>query len=196
MTPNPTKDKERISELRNDSAKFVARRLFNQVDFLEDEKLEYLQLFQKNRKTYRPIRNQMSIPGISLIRANIITAIVCQPARFFNKHHYWGYCMLVKHIQESGGRIYGNKRFFGRRELREVYMGAAESAMRTDTMLRNFYDSLRARGTSHRDAKVALARKIAAISLSCLKNNSTYNDNYKEYLAERKQLRKALNKVH
>ena len=194
--PHFYRNKDRISELNNDSAKFVAQRLFSQVDHLENEKLEYLQLFHKNRKMYRPIRNQMSIPGISLIRANIITAIVCQPARFINKHRYWGYCMLVRHIQKSNGRIYGNKRFFGRRELREVYMGAAESAMRTDTTLRDFYDALRAKGTSHKDAKVALARKIAAISLSCLKNNSTYNDNYKEYLAERKRLRKTLNQAH
>ena len=75
-------------------------------------------------------------------------------------------------------------------------MGAAENAMRTDTALRDFYDTLRAKGISHKDAKVALARKIAAISLSCFKNNSIYNDNHKEYLAERKRLRKMLNKVH
>ncbi|MBK8201533.1 MAG: transposase [Bdellovibrionales bacterium] len=53
----------------------------------------------------------MTIPGISIIRANIIAAIVCQPARFENKHKFWGYCMLVRHIQISGGKIYGNKRF-------------------------------------------------------------------------------------
>src|SRR5580698_9361751 len=48
------------------------------------------------------------------------------------KHKFWGYCMLVRHIQESGGRIYGNKRFFGRRELRNVFLGAAENVMRLD----------------------------------------------------------------
>ena len=187
------KDKDRILQLRNDSAQFVARSLFSQMDFLESEKVKFIDLFHKNKKMYRPIRNQMTIPGISLIRANIITAIVCQPARFMNKHHYWGYCMLVRHIQQSAGRTYGNKRFFGRRELRDIYMGAAEAAMRTETNLRDFYEILRAKGTTHQDAKIALARRIAAISLSCLKNNSIYNDNHKEYLAERRRLRKMLN---
>jgi len=131
----------------------------------------------------------MTIPGISLIRANIMTAIICQPARFKNKHHFWGYCMLVRHIQVSGGRIYGNRRVHGRRELRDIFIGASENAMRTETRLRDYYDALRARGINHKDAKVALARKIAALSLSLLKNNDTYNDNYEEYLKERKKLR-------
>jgi len=81
--------------------------------------------------------------------------------------------MLVRHIQKSGGRIYGNKRFFGRRELRNVFIGAAESALRTETTLRDHYEALRAKGTKHKEAKLSLARQIASISLCILKNNST-----------------------
>lgn len=79
------KNKGRVSELQNPSAKFVAQNLFRQIDFLETEKERYKQLFNENRKKYRPIRNLMTVPGISLIRANIICSIVCQPARFENK---------------------------------------------------------------------------------------------------------------
>lgn len=183
------KNKERVKEFKNDSARFVSENLFHQIEFLETEKIKYLEWFKNNQKKYRPIRNLMTIPGISLIRANIITAIVCQPARFKNKHNFWGYCMLVRHIQESGGKIYGNKRVHGRRELRDIFIGGAESAMRSDSTLRDYYEALRAKGTSHKDAKVAVARKIASLSLSLLKNNETYNDNYEEYLKERKRLR-------
>ncbi len=183
------KNKERVQELSHDSAKFVAENLFRQIDFLELEKIKYLDWFTKNKTKYRPIRNLMSIPGISLIRANIITAIVCQPARFKTKHHFWGYCMLVRHIQISAGKIYGNKRVHGRRELRDIFIGAAENAMRSDSNLRDYYDALRAKGTNHKDAKVALARKLAGITLSLLKNNDTFNNDYQEDLAERKKLR-------
>jgi transposase len=183
------KNKERVSEISNDHAKFVATQLFAQIDYLENEKLKYKDLFNLNRKKYRPIRNLMTIPGISLVRANIIAAIVCQPARFKEKHKFWGYCMLVRHIQISGGKIYGNKRVHGRRELRDVFIGAAESALRSDSTLRDYYDALRAKGTKHKDAKVSLARKLAAISLNLLKNNEIYIDDYEEYLKERKRLR-------
>ena len=184
------KNKNKARELGNPSAKFVAENLFNQIEFLEAEKLKFRKLFENNRKKYRPIRNLMTIPGISLIRANIIAAIVCQPARFENKHRFWGYCMLVRHIQKSGGRIYGNKRFYGRRELRNVFIGAAESAIRTQTSLRDRYEALKAKGVKHKEAKLNVARQIASISLCLLKNNDKYNDNYLEYLKERKELRR------
>lgn len=182
-------NQKRADELKNPSAKFVAENLFNQIEFLEEEKLKFRKLFEKNRRQYKPIRNLMTIPGISLIRANIISALVCQPNRFENKHKFWGYCMLVRHIQQSGGRIYGNKRVFGRRELRNVFVGAAETAIRTETRLRDHYDALRAKGVKHKEAKLSLARSIASISLCLLKNNDAYNDNYDEYLKERKRLR-------
>ena len=175
--------------MKNESAKFVAKQLFEQIEFLELEKQKFRDRFKSNQKKYRPIRNLMTIPGIDLIRSNVIAALVCQPDRFKTKHQFWGYCMLVRHIQKSGGRIYGNKRIFGRRELRDVFIGAAESALRTKTSLRDHYEILRARGVSHKDAKVSTARKIAALTLSCLKNNDTYNDNYQEYLRDRKNLR-------
>ena len=153
-----------MKELKNPSAKFVSENLFRQIEFLENEKEKYKELFERNRKQYRPIRNLMTIPGISIIRANIICAFVCQPARFENKHKFWGYCMLVRHIQVSGGRIYGNKRFFGRRELRNVFIGAAESGIRTESQLRDRYEALRAKGgIEHKEAKLNIARHIAAI---------------------------------
>lgn len=186
------KNKHRTVELHNESARFVAERLFAQVEFLEEEKLKFIDLFRRNQKKYRPIRNMMTIPGISIIRANTIVALVCQPDRFNNKHQFWGYCMLVRHIQISGGRVYGNKRIFGRRELRNVFIGAAEAAMRTQTSLRDHYDKLRLKGVSHKDAIVNLARQIAALTLSCLKNNEVYQDDYKEKLKERKKIRQMI----
>ncbi len=170
------KNKDRTIEIKNESAKFVATNLFHLIDFLELEKIKYLEWFKNNQKKYRPIRNLMTIPGISSIRVNIITAIVCQTERFRNMHQYLGYCMLVRHIQISGGKIYSNKRVHGRRELRDIFIGADESAVRSDSTPRDYYDALRARGSSHKDAKVAVARKVASLSLALLKNNDTYND--------------------
>jgi transposase len=183
------KNKDRVDDIASPSAKFVAENLYRQIEFLEKEKDRYKELFEKNRKKYRPIRNLMTIPGISIIRANIIASIVCQPGRFANKHKFWGYCMLVRHIQISGGKIYGNKRFFGRRELRNVFVGAAENAIRGEGELRDRYDALRAKGVDHKEAKLNIARQVASITLCLLKNNDKYNENYGEYLKERKRLR-------
>jgi transposase len=185
--------KERATELSHDSARFVAEQFFDHIEYLENRKQEYKYWFKENKNKYRPIRNLMTIPGINLVRANIITAIVCMPHRFKNKHQFWGYCMLVRHIQQSGGRIYGNKRAHGRGELRNAFIGAAENAMRSTSCLRDHYDALRARGVKHKEAKLALARHIASIALSLLKNNETYQDDYLDKQRERTKLRKTLN---
>ena len=178
------KNKEKCEELTNPSTKFVAEELFDLVDFLEKKKKKYQDVFEKKKNA--AIKNLMTIPGISIIRATTIAAIVCQPDRFLNKHYFWGYCMLARHIETSDGRIYGNKRIHGRKELKAVFFGAAESALRTDTFLRHYYDALRKKRLSHIDARVALARKIASIALSCLKNNTIYNDKHEECLQKKK----------
>jgi transposase len=127
------------------------------------------------------------------VRANIITAIVCSPHRFKNKHQFWGYCMLVRHIQISGGKIYGNRRVHGRKELRDVFIGAAENALRGETSLRDYYDAQRDRGIAHREAKLALARKIAGLSLALLKNNDIFKNNHDAQQLEKVAIRKTLN---
>ena len=192
-TKNFYEDRDRIKDLENQNARFVAESLYDQIASLEKLKTEYKDKFEKNRKKYRPIRNLCTVPGIDLIRASIITAVVCQPQRFRNKHQFWGYSMLVRHIQMSGGKIYGNKRVHGRRELRDVFLGAAESALRGETSLRDYYDALKTRGTTHKDAKIALARKIAGLCLCLLKNNDTFKNDYDVEQNERVKLRKELN---
>jgi transposase len=187
------KTKERARELPSESAKFVAENLFSQIENLEGVKDQYKIYFHKNKQRYKPIKNLCSIPGIDIVRANIIVAIICMPHRFKNKHAFWGYSMLVRHIQMSGGKIYGNKRIHGRRELRDVFIGAAENALRGETSLRDYYDALRAKGTAHKEAKLSLARKIAALALSLLKNNDTFKNSYESILQEKTAFRKTLN---
>jgi transposase len=192
-TKNFYNDKARSSELKNLNSRFVAESLYDQIFSLEKLKSEFRAKFQLNLKKYRQVRNLTSIPGIDLIRASIIAAVVCTPQRFKNKHQFWGYSMLVRHIQMSAGKIYGNKRVHGRKELRDVFLGAAESALRTETSLRDYYESVRKKGTTHKEAKLALARKIASLSLSLLKNNDVFKNDYDVQQIERTKIRKELN---
>lgn len=186
-------DREQIKQLPNAAAKFVAASYFAQMEALEGQKAGYSEYFHKNKQRYRPIRNLCTIPGVREVRANIIAAIVCSPHRFASKHQFWGYCMLVRHIQMSGGKIYGNRRVHGRKELRDVFIGAAENAIRGETSLRDYYDALRAKGIAHKEAKLALARKIAGLSLAILKNNDTFKNDFEHQQCERTAIRKTLN---
>jgi len=185
--------RDRLKELSHESGRFVAENLYWQIDGLEKRKREYVEQLRRNAKKYKPIKNLMSIPGISIIRASIVTAVVCTPHRFKNKHQFWAYCMLARHFQISDGKIYGNKKIHGRADLKEVFLGAAESAMRSNAYLRDYYEGLRKKGVGYEEAKRALARKIAALCLALLKNNAIYQDDYEKQQEERAQLRKQLN---
>ena len=187
--------KERISELSHEHGRFVAEKLFLQIEHLEHRKAEFKAVFQRNSKTYRQLKNLATIPGIDVIRANIIMAVVCMPHRFKNRYRFYAYCMLVRYIQISDGRIYGNKRIRARHDLKAVFMGAAESAIKVEESLKNYYESRRKNGVDVRGAKIAVARRIAAATLSILKNNGKFDELYHETKAERIKLRKTLNEV-
>ena len=193
--PKFYKSKERSQELSHVHGRFVAESLFSQIDHLEQRKLEFKAIFLKNMKIYRPLKNLATIPGIDATRANIIMAIVCMPHRFDNKYKFWAYCMLVRYLQISDGKVYGSKKIHARYELKALFMGAAENALMGDNSLKKYYDDRRKSGVDHRSAKIAVARRIAAAVLSILKNNGKFDDDYHATQIERTQLRKTLNHV-
>jgi transposase len=193
--PRFYQSKERAKELSHEHGRFVAHSLFSQVEYLEERKLEFKTIFQKNMKIYRPLKNLATIPGIDAVRANIIMAIVCMPHRFESKYKFWAYCMLVRYFQISDGKVYGSKKIRARFELKALFMGAAESAIQGESCLRKHYDDQRARGVDHRGAKISVARIIAAAALSILKNNGKFDENYHQSQTERTKLRKTLTEV-
>lgn len=174
-------DEPRIEELSSAAMQFVAKSLFSQLQQLQAAKNAYVPEFKAYAKKHRPIKQLCTIPGIDTIRATIIAAFVCSPDRFANKHKFWAYCMLVKHNSESDGRSYGNKSVAGRRELKSVFDGAAFSALQGGSSLRKHYDELREKKKlDPKAAKKAIARRIAAISLTILRNGKAFDDHYEE----------------
>lgn len=168
-------EKFEISEER-----YVAVNLFNQIDHQQEIKDAYEQKFATLAKEWPVIKRLTSIPGISNVRASIITAIICSPERFANKHKLWAYSKLVRYVDVSDGRIYGSRSPSGRTELKAVFMGAATSALIGNSGLRKYYDRLRSKGVCHNDAKRAVARRIAAIALMIMKTGKTYDDHHEE----------------
>lgn len=156
----------------------VGQSLFVQLNCMESEKQKYKEYFEKVAKKEKSIRALTTIPGISTIRACTIAAAVCSPERFENKYKFWSYSMLVRHKIQSGGKVYGSKRVRARADLKDVFMGAAETVLKhTDpSSLRKYYDRLRSKGIDHQKAKKSIARKIAASSLRLMRTGEKFND--------------------
>lgn len=181
---------ERIKELSMGMDKFVAEQLMEQLVHLDGIKSKYKTKLRDNCKRHKALRNLCTVPGIDIVRANIIAALICAPARFKTKHNFWAYCMLVKYIDISDGNTYGRRLVQGRRELKNVFLGIAECVLKGESGLRKYYDRLRSKGIDHRAAKYDVARKSAAICLSILKHNKAYDDKYKEKQRRKEKQRK------
>jgi transposase len=178
---NIFKTPDSISCLSLEVDKISADALMYQIQVQSEVQDRYLEIFEANLKKLPVLKQLTTIPGIATVRANIIGALICDGRRFPNKHHLWSYCGLVRHLQISDGRVYGQRQSWGRPELKCVYMGAAESVLMTqDNGLRRHYDRLRSQGLDHRKAKKAIARKIASISLVVMKTGKPYNDQWEE----------------
>lgn len=162
--------------LKSHSRKEIAMRLLEQCLELTSAKEKYLEKFKTISQYFPEISTLRAVPGIDYVRALTIASIVGEPNRFENKHHYWSYCGLVNHKQLSGGNNYGYKKSRGRRELKELYLGAIENCLLHETNeFRKLYDRHRSRGLDHKASKKASARKMASVTLNLLKTGNKYD---------------------
>lgn len=148
------------------------------IVFLERQKRKILEQWKCKRKTIPQIALLTSIEGIGLVGAFIILAAVVDPKRFSSKHAFWSYCGLAKHPRQSGERIYGYTNTRYHRDLKNVFKRAAVISIgMKNGILRKVYDQLRKQGIAEHNARNAIARKIAAISLACLKQKRRFDPN-------------------
>jgi ribosomal protein L17 len=154
---------------------FVRDHVDTGIAWYTETKAAYETHFQVLAKQDARIRHQASIPGIGIKGAVKIVAKVLDPHRFTDRGPYWAYCGLVKHQKESGGRSYGQRLGRYDRMLKSVYKTAANAVLNSDNPLHDYYEALLAKGVAAYNARNALARKIAAISLALLKHNTSYH---------------------
>lgn len=155
---------------------FVLKQFSERLEQLERMKDEYQGELAKQAKRFQETKYLISLPGIAYIQAARIIAHVIDPNRFDNKYKFFSYCGLVRHRRQSGGREYGSVRIFGNRSLKCVFKMAAHSALRGSGVIRQYYDALRSKGLNDKAARNAVARKLAAITLSLWRKRQFFNE--------------------
>lgn len=168
-------DPSLITKLADSHARFVADMSLRHIAHYQPMVKEYEDTIKHILRSLPEAKILASLTGIGDIHAAQIIAQVINPHRFKNKHKYYSYCGLVRHVKVSDGRSYGSEYIWGNRMLKCVYKRAAVAVLKTRSALRTYYDQLRTRGLSHDAAKNALARKIATLSLYLWKHNALYD---------------------
>jgi transposase len=155
---------------------FILGQFSARLEQLAQMKTEYEKELTAAVKCFKESKYLVSIPGIAYIQAARIIAQVVDPTRFKNKHKFFSYSDLTRHRRTSGGRQYGTARAYGNRTLKCVFKMAAHSALKGDGCLRVYYEALRNKGIGDKAARNAVARKIAAVTLSVWRNKKYFNE--------------------
>lgn len=181
-------DSSYVKSLTSLQAQMSAEILYSQLEVLRSSREKYIEVFKNNFKKFPVMKRLATIPGIDVVRANTIAILIADGKRFKNKHLLWSYASLVTHPKISDGTSYGAKKAIGRLELKSAFMGAATSVLMGTSSLRKYYDQLRSKGLDDKKSKKAVARKIAAISLCIMKNETVVFDD--KWMEKEKRLNK------
>jgi transposase len=145
------------------------------------------QLLREARR-YAAYKLLAGVPCFGPLRAAQAIAAVGSPYRFRTKRQFWAYCGLAvvmkgsSEYEQVGGRWGRRSRVARTRGLNEqfshrlkaVFKGAALGALEDET-IRRYYERLRGRGLRAELARVQVARKLAAVSLSMWKRAEGYD---------------------
>lgn len=145
----------------------------------------------RESKTHPIIRTLSTAPGMGRIRTAQLVAIAATPERFRTRRQFASYCGLGIVTRSSSDWVRGKSGQWARAEtqqtrglnrkrqplLKSVFKGAATTviAQLPDDPLHAEYRRLIDKGTRPNLAKLALARRIAAIVLSMWKHQEVYD---------------------
>ena len=130
-----------------------------------------------------------TVPLLGAIRAALLIGRVQTPHRFRSKRQFWAYCGLALETRssadyrfEDGQLVRAKKPVFIRglnrnhnHDLKNLFKSAATTASVIHGPFREFYEGLLAKGLQPAMARLTLARKIAAITLSVWKKGESFD---------------------
>jgi transposase len=157
-----------------------AELLYQQLDGLQALRREVRPEFLAESRKHKAAKLLRQIPYIGPIRAARLIGLMQTPHRFRSKRQLWTYSGLGIETHDSAqyrfvrGQLQRSKkpqqiRGLNRNhnhEMKEIFKGAATGASCGRGVLHDFYAGLLAKGMKPEMARLTLARKIAAITLT------------------------------
>jgi transposase len=166
-----------------------AERLYQQLDMLRSLRQDARQELLVESRKQPAARLLQQIPCIGPIRAALLIALIQTPHRFRTKRQLWAYSGLALATRSSAeyrfldGQLQHSKKLRAIRglnanhnhDLKNIFKGAATLASVTTGPFRDFYTALLAKGMKVSMARLTLARKIAAITLTLWKKGARFD---------------------
>jgi hypothetical protein len=146
------------------------------------------ELLAESRKHFATAKLRQ-IPYLGPIRSALLVALIQTPHRFRTKRQLWAYSGLALETRTSaeyryvGGQVQRAKKLLSIRglnqdhnhDLKALFKSASIMASVRPGPFRDFYRALLAKGMKPTMARLTLARKIAAITLTLWKKGETFD---------------------
>ena len=156
-------------------APFILEHLDKAIALYSESKEAYVRKFHGCARRIAQIRGLLPVHGVGIISAVTIVAVVVDAHRFAHDGKYHSYCGLIKHQKISGGRLYGKRKPQYSHTLKAVYKIAALAAIQGDNPIREYYESLLAKGFTDYNARHQVARYLATVTYGVLKTGTPYD---------------------
>jgi transposase len=180
---------EWLAKIAEPGVRVRAERLYQQLDLLQPVRLEARRELLVESHKHSAVKLLRQIPSIGPIRAALLMALLQTPHRFRTKRQLWAYIGFAVETHDSGeyryvrGKLQRNRERITVRglndnhnnDLKNLFKGAAISASTRPGPLRDFYVARVEKGMRPTMARLTLARKIAAISLTIWKKGVEFD---------------------
>jgi transposase len=180
---------EWLAKISQTGVRRRAERLYQQLDLLRPLHHQARCDLVAESHRHPAVKWLRQIPSIGPIRAALLMALLQTPHRFRTKRQLWAYSGFAVETHDSGEyRYVGGKLLRNRerirvrglsdnynRDLKNLFKSTAISASTRPGPLRDFYLALLAKGMRPSMARLTLARKIAAISLTIWKKGANFD---------------------
>ena len=178
-----------LAHLPQAGPRYRAERMFEQLDWLKSLRCPIRRDLIAEGHKHTSTAILTSIPFVGPIRSALLIARVQTPLRFRRQRQFWAYCGLALETRSSADHqvIDGELRrspkpIFIRglnvnhnHDLKNIFKSAATAASACPGPLRDFYANLLTKGMRPEMARLTLARKIAAISLTIWKKGERFD---------------------
>lgn len=186
---SPRHRDEWLQQLREAGLRRRAERLYQQLDHLQPLRLAARRDMLQESRRHPANRWLRQIPYIGSIRAALLIALLQTPHRFRTKRQLWAYSGLAVTVHSSADYHFANGELQRTRnttsvrglnnnrnpQLKNLFKGMALSASMRPGPWRAYYVALLQRGMKPTLARLTLARKMAAITLTVWKKGERFD---------------------
>jgi len=178
-----------LTQLRGAGLEGRARRLYQELDVLQALRREARRDLIVESRRHAAVKWLRTVPFLGPLRVALLIGRVQTPYRFRTKRQFWAYCGLALETRSSADYRFVNGQLERARkpvwirglnlnhnhDLKNVFKSAAITASARPGPFGTFYEGLLAKGMLPAMARLTLARKIAAITLSLWKKGEAFD---------------------